>query len=94
MLGIPELIAESLNRQRGIPLRSIVDQHIGATVLSQGLPHQLDRLSSHLRQLLHNLRVGFCSLLGGLIGHLQRSEQPQHYEWRGKTLQPLMLLGE
>ena len=72
MWGVPELIAECLNGQWRIPLSSIVDRHIDASAFAHSLSRQLHRLSSHVREFLHNLGIRLRSFLGGLIGHLQR----------------------
>lgn len=54
MLGVPELIAECLNGQWRISLSPIVDQHIGAAALADGLLHQAHHLS---RGTINEVRV-------------------------------------
>jgi len=40
---------KSFHRQRRVAFCSVIAEHIGATACANSLPHQLHRLSSHLR---------------------------------------------
>lgn len=68
-------IRQRLNGHRCIALCAIVDQYIGSALFSDGLANQFDRITSHLRDLLDNLRVWLSPLFGLLVGHLERREE-------------------
>jgi hypothetical protein len=45
---------------------------------ADGLPHELHRLTSHLREFFHDLGIRLSPLLCHGIGHLQRRQESQH----------------